>query len=105
MKIFFLIFFPLSTFASTLPLEFRQVIHDRIEEYAPGSYKHLLDLHGNAGGSLSLVELVQFLSLLQDAHVKFNRGIKPIKRLTKVANVAKVNYNRNDPWISRIRLF
>ena len=83
-----------------LPLEFRQVIHDRKEEYAPG--KHLLDLHGNAGGNLSLMELVQFLSLLQDAHVKFNRGIKPIKQLTKVA---KVNYNQNDPWISRIRLY
>ena len=86
-----------------LPMEFRQVMHDRIEEYAPGSYKHLLDLDNAVqGGNLSLMELVRFLTLLEEAQNKFGRGIK---------RIAKVNYNdynrdyNNDPYISTIRLF
>ena len=90
MKLFLLLFLPLSTLGAMLPMEFRQVMHDRIEEYAPGSYKHLLDLHGKVdnagqGGSLSLMELVRFLTLLEEAQNKFGRGIK---RLAK----DKVNY-------------
>ena len=83
-----------------LPLEFRNQMHDRIEEYAPGSYNHLLNLHGlneNQENNLNVIELIKFLTLLEEAQSSFTTRLVSKKR--------KVKYDPHDNWISTVRLF
>ena len=100
MKLCLLLLLIPSTLAFMLPLEFRNHMHDRIEEYAPGSYNHLLNLHGlnkNQENNLNVIELIKFLALLEEAQSSFAKGL--------VSEKQKVNYDPHDRWISTVRLF
>ena len=89
-----------STLAFMLPLEFRNQMHDRIEEYAPGSYNHLLNLHGlneKQENNLNVIELIKFLILLEEAQSSFSKQL--------IREKPKVKYDTNDRWIATVRLF